>query len=169
VSSVPPESRETSSTASSAGDRTVYRWPRERLVGPLGFLVVGLGAGWVALAVVLALTGWHARTPYAVLAAVSLVALLLGGTLLVFPPAVLELSRDGYRLRHLRGGGDAAARWGDVRAVTTDDSTGGPVLVFEGDGGNRSVVPLALLGSHADDAQREVRGLLNTAHGYTPL
>ena len=106
---------------------------------------------------------------YAVLVVLSLVVLAVAGYLVAVPPAVLELSDQGYRIRNLRGGGTRAAAWKDVSSVTTGESVAGPVLVLEGNGRAPSVVPLELLGRRAAEAQDRVRELLDAAHGRRPL
>ncbi len=151
-------------------DRIVYRWPRSRLVRPLGVVLVVLGATWVAVLAAVAVAGHaDASAPYAALTAVSLLVAVVAGALLSRPPAVLELDSDGYALHHLRGGGVQAARWSDVLTVSTGESAAGPVLVFHGKADRRSVVPLALLGHEAQDAAAEVRRRLDDAYGYRPL
>ncbi len=151
-------------------DPVVYRWPRARLIRPLGVALVLMGGTWVVVLGVVAVAGHsHASGPYAVLIVGSLVVAFAASLLLARPPAVLELDSEGYRLHHLRGGGRQSARWSDVTSVSTGDSTVGAVLVFHGAGGHRSVVPLSLLGARADEVQAAVRARLNSAYGYRPL
>jgi len=156
--------------AQATADRIVYRWPRARLIRPLGFVLVVMGVVWVAVLMGLAVTGYaDAAAPYVVLIVMSLLAALAAGILLARPPAVLELGPEGYRLHHLRGGGTQGGRWADVVTVATDEYSTGPVLVLAGQGDQRSLVPLALLGARADEAQAEVRSRLDAAYGYRPL
>ncbi len=151
-------------------DRVVYRWPRARLVRPLGFAIVVLGVTWLVVLGILGVAGHSdAPGPYVVLLVLSLVVACVAGGLLAWPPAVLELDSAGYRLRHLRGGGQQSARWSDVASLSTEDSATGPVLVFHGTGDHRSVVPLTLLGARAEEVLAEVRLRLNAAYGYRPL
>ena len=145
------------------GERVVYRWPRTRLVPLLGRLVIGLGVTWIVVTVLVAVLDVSGRTWYAAMAAVSLLMLGAGGVLFTRPPAVLELSSDGYRLHNLRGGGTTEAAWSDVTSVTTGQSVAGPVMVLEGRNRPPSVVPLALLGARSSDAQDRVRAFLQTA------
>jgi hypothetical protein len=147
-------------------DRIVYRWPREQLVRPLGFVVLFLGLLWLGGVVIVAVTA--SLLVYAVLTAVSLLTLTLAALVLARPPAVLELSVDGYRLHNLRGGGLGSARWSQVSDVKASDPPGG-VLVIQGPGQARSVVPLVLLGRRAGEAVQQVRARLDSAHGYRPL
>ncbi len=151
-------------------DRVVYRWPRARLIRPLGFAIGVLGFAWLVVVGVLGVSGHSdASRPYLVLLVLSVVVAFGAGGLMAWPPAVLELDSAGYRLRHLRGGGEQSARWSDVASVSTDDSAAGPVLVFHGTGDHRSAVPLMLLGARRDEVLAEVRVRLNTAYGYRPL
>src|SRR5262245_41031129 len=86
-------------------DRTVYRWPRARLVQMLGRLVVVLGLAWILATVLVAVFDQDGTAWFVGLAAVSLLVLAVAGAVFVRPPAVLELSDTGYRLHNLRGGG----------------------------------------------------------------
>ncbi len=149
---------------SRSSDRVVYRWARQQLVRPLGVLVAVLGVLWLLLTILVTALGGSGRSWYLGLAALSLLALSLGAARFARPPAVIELSAEGYRLRNLRGGGALSRRWKDVTSVTTGPSVAGPVLVLEGRAGAPSVVPLALLGADAGQVEERVRMLLEAAH-----
>ena len=157
--------------AGGAGGKAVFRWPRVRLVMPLGFLMVGLGLVWLAAVVVLAVVGdGRARWAYAVLGVLTLLALAAAGLVLLRPPAVVVLDDAGYRIRNLRGGGVPSAAWTEVRQVTLQDSAAGQVLVLECRSGERSMLPLALLGGEQADALiRRVNRSMSLAHGIRPL
>ncbi len=151
-------------------DHVAYRWPRARLIRPLGVVLVLMGCTWIVVLGALGVAGHsHASGPYAVLIVGSLLVAFVAALLLARPPAVLELDSTGYRLRHLRGGGLQSARWSDVTSVSREDSAAGPVLVFHGTGDHRSVVPVTLLGARADEVLAEVRLRLNAAYGYRQL
>ena len=146
-----------------ATTHVVYRWPRARLVAVLGRLVVALGVLWVL--VTIAVTAWDLSGGWLlVLSLVSLGVLAAAAVLVARPPAVLELTDQGYRISNVRGAGTTAARWTDVTAVSTGESVAGPVLVLEGRG-DPSVVPLELLGPQATEAQQRVRALLDASNG----
>ena len=154
---------------SQSGHRWVYRWPRAHLVRTLGRLVVGLGALWLVVSVVVAVADASGAVAYGVLVVLSLVVLAIAGYLVAVPPAVLELSDQGYRIRNVRAAGTASAAWKDVRSVSTGESVAGPVLVLEGNGRAPSVVPLELLGPRAAEVEARVGELLDAAHGRRPL
>ena len=146
-----------------ASTHVVYRWPRARLVAVLGRIVMVLGALWVVATI--AVAAWDLSGGWLLaLGLVSLGVLAASAVLFARPPAILELTEDGYRVSGVRGGGTTAARWTDVRAVSTGQSVAGPVLVLEGRAAP-SVVPLELLGGQAADAEARIHALLDAAHG----
>ena len=155
--------RENRDMTADASTHVVYRWPRARLVAVLGRIVMVLGALWVVATI--AVAAWDLSDGWLLaLGLVSLGVLAASAVLFARPPAVLELTEEGYRVSGVRGGGTAAARWTDVRAVSTGESVAGPVLVLEGRAAP-SVVPLELLGPQAADAEVRIRALLDAAHG----
>src|SRR6476620_3477250 len=143
--------------------RWVYRWPRAHLVRTLGRLVVGLGALWLLVSVVVAVAGASGTVAYGALVVLTLVVLAIAGYLVAVPPAVLELTDEGYRIRNLRAAGTTSAAWKDVRSVSTGETVAGPVLVLEGNGRAPSVVPLELLGPRVAAVEAQVRQLLDAA------
>ncbi len=155
-------------TASEA-DVSTYRWARSALLRPLGLAAVAVGGGWLVLVLVLALTHGGARTVSAIAAAVTSLLLAAACWVLLRPPGLLELSAAGYRVRHLRGVGVEAAEWAQVQSVDTRPAKGGPVILIDLSDGETSVVPLALLGARAMEAQHEMHGRLNRAFGYRRL
>ncbi len=152
----------------SAGT-TRYRWSRALVLRPIGVVVALLGVLWV---VGVAAVEWTSSG----LDGFVVVALAVTGLILVAavvttarPPVVLDLSPEGYRVRHVRGSGIPAAAWRDVESVVTRPSAAGAMVVFELAGGRQSVLPVALLGGRAREAEREIHDRLNTAHGYRAL
>ncbi|MEP6666920.1 MAG: hypothetical protein ABJA81_10770 [Nocardioidaceae bacterium] len=147
----------------------IYRWPRVRVIRAAGSVFVVLGASWLVIALVhVRLDGSRSALSVAALL-VTAIVMAVTVTLLVRPPKVLTLAADGYRIHHLRGGGVTSANWVDVKEVTTRGSREGQLIVVDlGDGGH-SVVPVALLGRRALEAQRQIHELLNTAYGYRRL
>src|SRR4051794_11918248 len=129
-----------------------------RLVAPLELLV---GLAWIVTAILGMPRLWTL-----VLVALT-VAIAGAGTLLfVRPPLVLALTDDGYRIGFARSPGRAAASWREVESVGTADVRGVRALVFALADGERSALPLTLLGARSVDAQREVHERLNAAFGY---
>ena len=148
-------------------DITRYRWPPALVLRSMGPLIAAVGTCWLVLVAYLAAGGggiWSAAA-----AAATAVVLGVAVWLLRHPPLVLEMSTTGYRLHHLRGGGVLRADWREVESADTRPTTDGPALVISLNGGRCSVVPLALLGSRANEAARELHERLNAGHGYRPL
>ncbi|MBA2559127.1 MAG: hypothetical protein H0V07_04440 [Propionibacteriales bacterium] len=154
--------------SATAGDVSTYRWSRAALLRLMGIAAFAMGGGWVAIGV---LSAWRGMSPLVggIGAGLTAVVLLAACWFFVRPPRVLELTEDGYRVHHLRGGGVAAARWAEVQSVDARSSAAGAVLVVDLADGRSSVVPVSLLGSRAEEAQRDMHGRLNRAYGYRSL
>jgi hypothetical protein len=141
-----------------------YRWSRAYGLRFLGGATIILGVLWLVSAV----TGfsWWSL----VLLGMGVAVLL--GCLLRFvsvPPLLLEVSSHGYRLRNVRGGGVPVATWSEVESVSAGRGDEGAVMVVRLSGGRSTVVPLALLGPQAVDAERDMHERLNAAFGYRRL
>jgi hypothetical protein len=150
--------------AAARVDATTYRWSRAYGVRLLGLALAVLGATFLVMTLA-DRAGWTV----VLVGLVAVVAAVVLARLVVWPPAVLVLTADGYRVRHLRGAGARAASWREVEGVQTRTTSDGPAIVVELADGRTSVVPLALLGPRAGEAQREIHERLNTAFGYRRL
>lgn len=145
-------------------DVTRYRWARAYGLRFVGATTIVLAVLWV----VAALSGfsWWSDLLLAVAAAGTIACLL---RFVFFPPVLLEVSSHGYRLAHMRGGGEGSAGWGEVVSVATGHQESGSVMVVTLSNGRTSSVPLALLGPHSIAAEREMHTRLNAAFGYRRL
>lgn len=142
-------------------DDTDYRLAPAYLLRPAGAVVVLLGAGWL-IAVLLGSGRWILA-----LLGLATVVVLVGVTVAaVRPPRVLRLTDEGYLVGWLRGAGVREAGWRSIEAVSTVRVGTDKALCLDLVDGRRTVVPLALLGTHQADAQRDVRQRLDRAYGY---
>ena len=149
---------------STAGGTSSYRVTRALLLRVGGPIVAVLGLAWVVVAV-LDLSGGGRS----VLLVMTVGVLAILGGLMARPPRLLDLSEDGFRVRLVRGVGASRAAWRDVESVETRTVRGAPSVVFSLSDGRVGVLPTALLGSRAIDAQRDIHARLNSAFGYRRL
>ena len=156
--------------AASVDDTTQYRWPRPLMLRVGGVVTAALGPLWI---VGIAFDRWIVSglgaTVHALALATTAAILVVALALLGRPPLVIELAPDRYQLHHLRGGGVATAQWRDVKSAQTQSTSSGPLIVLQLKDGQRSMVPLTLLGARAVEAEREIHDRLSTGHGYRPL
>ncbi|MBA2699449.1 MAG: hypothetical protein H0U61_11890 [Nocardioidaceae bacterium] len=151
-------------------DTTRYRWPRPLVLRSTGVVLAAVGVVWLVGMGYARWIGDGLSAPvHLVASAVTVVVLGVAIWLVSRPPLVLELSTQGYRLHHLRGGGVPNAKWREVESAQTEQTADGPALVMQLADGSRSVVPLTLLGNRTGEAKREVHERLNSAYGYRPL
>ncbi|MGI8433791.1 MAG: hypothetical protein ACR2LE_03510 [Nocardioidaceae bacterium] len=143
---------------------TTYRLGRANVLRVAGVGAAALGLCWV----VTALMGLPSAGVVA-LAVLTGCLLLATAVLALWPPRVLDLDADGYRVRLVRGAGESQAQWRSVDSVETAPVGGALCLVVSLSGGRSSVIPLSLLGSRSAQAQREIHERLNAAHGYRRL
>jgi len=141
-----------------------YRWSRAYGLRIVGIIIVILAVVWV-LAALAGFASWAVL----LLAVVGLASLGCVVRLVVLPPLLLEVSNEGYRLHHVRGGGVQEARWADVASVEGGHSAEGAVMSITLENGDVTVVPLGLLGNRGGAAEREVHDRLNAAFGYRRL
>jgi hypothetical protein len=103
---------------------------------------------------------------------------LLAGTLglvgvalarLRWPPAVLELTDTGYRVRARGDVGVRSASWQEVESVETGQLAGSRALLVRLTSGERTTVPAVAVGESLDRLEREIHDRLNAAHGYRRL
>ncbi|MGI8578623.1 MAG: hypothetical protein ACR2KG_12090 [Nocardioidaceae bacterium] len=145
-------------------DETAYRLTRIFGLRSLGVSLAMVGIGCLVTAIL----GFPSSALIAV-AVVAVVMLAASLFLLAFPPTVLALSTAGYRIRHVRGNETKTASWRDVESVTATEVAGALAVVIVLSEGCTSIVPIALLGARAMEAQREIHARLNSAFGYRRL
>jgi hypothetical protein len=156
--------------AASGDDTTQYRWPRPLMLRLSGVVTAALGTLWiVGIAIDVWVVSGLGATLYVVGLSGTAVVLVVALVLLGRPPLVVEMAPDRYRLHHLRGGGVATAQWHDVESAQTQSSSNGPLIVIQLKDGQRSLLPLTLLGARSVEAEREIHDRLSTGHGYRPL
>ncbi|HET7174020.1 MAG TPA: hypothetical protein VFI30_07085 [Nocardioidaceae bacterium] len=143
---------------------TTHRCSRVPGLRAAGTVLVAIGA-MVIVAVLAGSPQWAGWVLVGLLA--LLVAVVL--RMVVWPPVLLALSADGYRIGHVRGGSTRTASWEDVESATTTTAAGGPVVVITLTDGRRSVLPLNLLGGRALAAQHDIHDRLDEAFGYRPV
>ena len=141
-----------------------FRWSRAYGLRIVGGVVVVLAFAWV----VATLSGFAAWSVFLLVVTVLVTAACLG-RLIVVPPLLLEVSSEGYRLHHIRGGGVQEASWAEVATVEGGGVGGGAVMSITLNSGQVTVVPLGLLGDRGGSAEREVHDRLNAAFGYRRL
>lgn len=157
-------------------EATRYALARSHSVAVLGRCAVGTGTVVLGLVLASALTD-DVPTPLAVVlivgTAVGLALTGLAAVRVLRPPAVLELSDTGYRVRMVRGAGTARqAAWTEVAKVRRQRLDPGTCLVLSLDNGARTVVPLALLEGGVATGQRleaDLRSRLDRSHGQRRL
>lgn len=141
-----------------------FRWSRAHGLRLIGVAFVLLALAWL-VAALSGFAGW------ALVVLVLLALAVLGGLVrfVLVPPLLLEVTNEGYRLHHIRGGGAERASWSEVAAVEGGIGSTGAVMSITLTSGLVTVVPLAILGADGIAAEREVHDRLNAAFGYRRL
>jgi hypothetical protein len=131
--------------------------------------LMGLGlAGLGLLLVVATLVVLLARLPLDILSVVVLLVLagvFVLGFLVVRRWHVLELDRNGYRVRFVRGVGVAAARWSDVHDMVTSTVGGARCVVLRLRDGRSTTLPVDVVEGDSEELVRELGRRLSLAHG----
>jgi hypothetical protein len=143
---------------------STYRLSTAHVLRAVGPLAIALGVVWVVAALV---APWPPLRWLLGIATLSFVA--ISAVALLRPPTVLRLSADGFRVSFVRGVGVAEAAWSDVETAGAERRSGTACLCIMLTDGRTSVVPLSLLGTRGGEAQRDLHGRLNAAHGYRRL
>ncbi|MGH3502761.1 MAG: hypothetical protein ACRDQA_17985 [Nocardioidaceae bacterium] len=149
---------------SDTSGTSTYAFSRAYGLRLVGLALLPFGVLWV-VAGLTGFPGWAVWT----LVALGVVAAAAVLRLLVLPPRLLTLSAEGYQIHHVRGNPTAAAAWSQVEEASTQQLAGSPAVVIALTGGQRSLLPVPLLGLRAVEAQREIHDRLNTAFGYRRL
>jgi hypothetical protein len=134
----------------------------------MGMLLVAVGTGVLALAVLVALLS----LPAAVLSAgvVLAVALVAGaGLVLARSASVLRMDADGYQVGLLRRPGVRRARWRDVEDVVIASLSGHPCVVIRLRDGGTTAIPLAAVDAAPEALLADLRDHLDRGHGYRRL
>jgi hypothetical protein len=153
---------------SGATPPTTYFVSRPVMLRAMGMTVAAAGVVWLLIGL-LALVGvdFSSQTVLILLSLTGIV--VVASTARVrWPPRLLELTGEGYRLR-VRGGAVREARWREVKGVETHQSATGAFVLIRLTGERTSVIPCRLLGACSIEAQHEIHDRLNAAHGYRRL
>ena len=82
---------------------------------------------------------------------------------------VVRLDATGYRVRFVRGVGQAQARWTDVEDLTTTVVAGTECVVLRLRNGQTSTVPVTLIEGDREEFVDELQRRLDAGHGYRRL
>jgi hypothetical protein len=104
----------------------------------------------------------------AVVAAVGLLAVLVGGHLLTRRAYVVRLSEGGYQVRMVRGAGVREARWMEVEDVVAASPRGVDCLVLRLRDGRTTTIPVQVLAADQEEFARDVREHLERSSGGSP-
>ena len=145
-----------------------YRFSSAFVARLLGGLLALVGLVVVLVAAGVALLDLSGVVLSAAVFGAALTFLVLGG-LLVRRPVVVALSREGYRVRLVRGAGVRAARWTEVEDVAAVVVQGQPCVVLRLRDGRTTTVPVGVLAVDNDGFVRDLQEHLDRGHGYRPL
>lgn len=147
---------------------TEYRFSQAMTLRLMGSLVALLGLGLFLLT---AAVGVFALPVVVLLVGVvvALVALAGAGFLLTKRGWVVRLDEGGYRVRFVRGVGQAQGRWKDVEDAVVATVAGEPCVVLRLRDGRTSTIPVRTLGVDPDAFVRDLRAHLDRGHGYKRL
>jgi hypothetical protein len=138
---------------------------RARLMG------TSLGAiGLVLLVMTVVVT--VARLPADILSGLvvlTVVGVFVLGFLLVRRWYVVRIDDTGYRVRFVRGVGQAQARWTEVEDLTTTIVGGTECVVLRLRNGGTSTIPVNLIEGDREEFVDELQRRLDTGHGYRRL
>jgi hypothetical protein len=147
---------------------STYFVSRPVMLRAMGMTVAAAGVGWLLVGL-LALVGLDlARQTVVILLGLTGVVVVASAARLRWPPRLLELTEQGYRLR-IRGGTVREARWRDVKAVEAHQATTGAYVLIRLTDERTSVIPCRLLGARSVEAQHEIHDRLNASRGYRRL
>ena len=82
---------------------------------------------------------------------------------------VARLTAEGYRVRWVRGGGAAAARWKDVEDAVTPTVLDSPGVVLRLRDGRTTTIPVEMLAVDREAFVRDIQAHLQRGHGLRKL
>jgi hypothetical protein len=147
---------------------TEYRFSQATTLRLMGSFIAVLG---LALFLLTAAVGVFALPVVVLLGGVIVILLALAGTgyLLTKRGWVVRLDEAGYRIRFVRGVGQAQGRWKDVEDAVVATVAGEPCVVLRLRDGRTSTVPVRTLGVDPDTFVSDLRAHLDRGHGYKRL
>ena len=135
-----------------------------RLSPPLAARLLGVGLAGVGIFVCLGtIVTAVLDLPLGALAlvvALAMTAILIGGVFLTRHSYVVRLGEEGYQVRFVRGAGVKQARWGDVDDAVTADVAGAPCVVLRLKDGRTTSIPVEVLAVERDAFVRDVQAHL---------
>lgn len=133
----------------------------------LGSLLVIVAVLVLVLTVVTAALRW---SPWVVVGVgAGSLALVVVASLAVRRIDVVSLDDDGYRVRLVRGAGVTSARWADAVDAVTARPGGIDCLVIGLRDGGATTIPVSALAADRDAFVADVRDHLRRAEGLRPL
>lgn len=147
---------------------TEYRFSQAMTLRLMGSFVAVLG---LALFLLTAAVGVFALPVVVLLVGVVVILLALAATgyLVTKRGWVVRLDEAGYRIRFVRGVGQAQGRWKDVEDAVVAPVAGEPCVVLRLRDGRTSTVPVRTLGVDPDAFVSDLRAHLDRGHGYKRL
>ncbi|MDP3967220.1 MAG: hypothetical protein Q8Q02_02995 [Nocardioides sp.] len=147
---------------------TEYRFSQAMTLRLMGSFLAVLG---VAVFLLTAAVGIFALPILVLLVGVVVALLALTGTgyLLTRRGWVVRLDEAGYRVRFVRGVGQAQGRWKDVEDAVVATVAGEPCVVLRLRDGRTSTIPVRTLGVDPDGFVSDLRAHLDRGHGYKRL
>lgn len=147
---------------------TEYRFSQAMTLRLLGGFVAVLG---MAIFLLTAVVGIFALPVVVLLVGVvaALLALAGAGYLLTRRGWVVRLDEVGYRVRFVRGVGQAQGRWKDVEDAVVATVAGEPCVLLRLRDGRTSTIPVRTLGVDPDAFVSDLRAHLDRGHGYRRL
>lgn len=145
-----------------------YRLAAPFAVRMLGVLVAVVGLLVVMVAVLGGAFGWP-RQVLSVTIVLAVVALLVGGGLLVRRTTIVRLDDEGYRVRFVRGVGVAQGRWTDIEDVVATTVHGARCVVMRRRDGRTTTIPVSIVAHGETVFVQDLQQHLNRGHGYRPL
>ena len=135
-----------------------------RLSPPLAARLLGVGLAGVGIFVFLGTIVTAVLDlplgALAVVVALAMTAILVGGLFLTRHSHVVRLGEEGYQVRFVRGAGVKRARWGDVDDAVTADVAGAPCVVLRLKDGRTTSIPVEVLAVERDAFVRDVKAHL---------
>lgn len=155
-------------TPKPSSDVTVYSFSQALLVRTMG-LLLALAGGSVFLVAVLVVVVQVPGVVLTVVVVLAALGVLAGVVLLARMRGLVRFDADGYQVRVLRGAGVKQARWRDVEDAVTTVSAGQDCVVLRLRDGRSTTIPVGVLDVSADAFVQDLRGRLDTGHGYRRL
>jgi hypothetical protein len=134
----------------------------------MGASLGAIGLALLVMTVVVTVSGLPADILSGVVI-LAVVGVFVLGFLLVRRWYVVRIDDTGYRIRFVRGVGQAQARWTEVEDLTTAIVGGTECVVLRLRTGRTSTIPVNLIEGDREEFVDELQRRLDTGHGYRRL